>query len=271
MNSEKKLAIALTGYLTLVCFIIAVIPMQPPGRKVFVGVAIGSLFGFTILAATWTAFGPGQRLVRWTLGFLMLIAPTLSLFVSNPRTLKPVVVCQFVIVVLLLPLAALLRYQFGISLAKLDEPETMPPKMVVRQYGIKHLMILTALIAVLLSVGRVIVPFFRNFQATELPVWVFLAFSSCVMVVPILFSLLTLRNSFWPTLAIFGFSVLATWNESTLLSSLKLSGPDFFHFVWINLFTVLPVLLVAVGLRKCGYRLIGTSKVAAPNVTFDNR
>ena len=132
-------------------------------------------------------------------------------------------------------------------------------------------MILTAVIAVLLSVGRVIVPFVNTLQTNGLLTWVFLAFSSCVICVPVLFSLFTLRNSFLPTLAILGLSVLATWNEVSLLASLKLNGPDFFHFVWIDFFTVLPVLLVAAGLRQCGYRLVRESKPNMPMVETDDR
>ena len=261
MNREKNLIIAVAGYLTLVCCVIVVFPLRPPGGQHFtVGLAFGSLFGFTILPPNWIAFGPGNRMVRWPLACLMLIAVPLSLSFEAGREIGPIVLSQIAITVCLFLFAALLRFQLRIRLMKPTEPETMPLRVVVTQYGIRHLMILTAVIAVLLSVGRVIVPLLSRFRMNDLPVWAFLAFSSCVICVPILLSLLTLRNSFWPTISILGLSILATWNEVSLLASLKLRGPDFFHFVWINFFTLLPVLLVAVGLRRCGYRLIGQSK-----------
>ncbi len=261
MNREKNLIIAVAGYLTLVCCVIVVFPIRPPGGRHFtLGLAIGSLFGFTILPSIWTVFGPGIPMVRWPLACLMLIAVPLSLSFYAGREIGPIVLSQIASTVFLFLFAALLRFQFRIRLLKPTEPETMPHGVVVTQYGIRHLMIITAVIAVLLSVGRVIVPSLSRFPMNDLPIWVFLAFSSCVICVPILFSLLTLRNSFWPTLSILGLSVLATWNEVSLLASLKLRGPDFFHFVWINFFTVIPVILTAVGLRRCGYRLVGQSK-----------
>ena len=264
MNRETKLIIALFGYLTLDCFVLVLFPIRPPGGHFFVGLAIGSLLAFTILPALWSAFGPGSRIVRWPLACLTLVLVPLSLSLSAPSEMTSFLVCQTVIVVLLLLLVTLLRFLFGIRILKLGESATMKPHVAVKQYGIRDLMIITAVIAVLLSIGRMIMPFVSRLPTSnELPVWVFLAFSSCVICVPILFSLLTLRNSFLPTLALLGLSILATWNEATLLASLKLRGPDFFHFAWINFFTILPVLLAAVGLRNCGYRLVGRSNAAA--------
>jgi len=264
MNRETKLIIALFGYLTLDCFFLFLFPIRPPGGHFFVGLAIGSLFAFTILPALWTTFGPGHRIVRWPLACLLLIAVPLSLYPSARSETTSLLLGQTAIVVLLLLVVTLLQFLFGIRLLKLSESATMKPHVAVKQYGIRDLMIITAVIAVLLSIGRMIMPFLSRLPiANDLPVWMFLAFSSCVVCVPILFSLLTLRNSFLPTLALFGLSILVTWNEATLLASLKLRGPDFFHFAWINFFTLLPVLLVAIGLRKCGYRLVGRSNAAA--------
>lgn len=269
MTRETKLIIALFGYLTLDCIVLVLFPIRGPGGQFFVGLAIGSLFAFTILPSLWTAFGPGHRIVRWPLACLMLIAVPLSLAQSNSSIISPLLLGQTLIVVLLLLLAILLRFQLGIRLVTLTNSAILQSRVAVKQYGIRHLMILTTVIAVLLSVGRMIMPFLERVPANDLPVWVFLAFSSCVICVPILFSLLTLRDSFLPTLVLLGLSVLATWNEAVLLASLKLSGPDFFHFAWINVFTVLPVLLVAIGLRKCGYRLVGRSNGAAETSLHD--
>lgn len=259
MNSEKKLAIVLSGYLTLVCFVIAMFH-RSQYEHFLIGLMLGSLFGFAILAACWIAYGPGRSTVRWPLACLMLVAVPLSFAISMPGELILLLLCQIVIVVLLLLMAALIRLRFGIRLIKPTESASPQASMAVKQYGIRHLMIITTVIAVFLSVGRLTLPFVGGLQTNEFPVFLFLAFTSCVICVPFLFALLALRDSLWPTLALVALSVLATWRESTLLASLELSGPDFFHFVWINFFTVLPVLLVAVGLRKCGYRLIGVSK-----------
>lgn len=258
LNREAKLITALFGYLISVCVVIALYPPQPSGGYFFVGLAIGSLFAFTILPALWTTFGPGHRIVRWPLACLLLIALPQAIYPSARSETISLLLGQMAIVVLLLLVVMLLRFLLGIRLLRLTESSAMQPSVAVKQYGIRHLMILTTAIAVLLSVGRMIMPFLSRLPAAhDLPVWVFLAFSSCVICMPILFSLLTLRNSFLPTLVLLGLSVLVTWNEATLLASLKLRGPDFYHFAWINFFTILPIFFVAVGLRKCGYRLIG--------------
>ena len=131
MNREKKLIIALAGYLTLVCCVILVFPIRPPGQHINIGLAIGSLFGFTILPSIWIVFGPGHRMVRWPLAGLMLVAVPMSLSFYVGREIGQIVLCQIAITVFLLLLAALLRFQFAIRLLKPNEPTTMEHRVLL--------------------------------------------------------------------------------------------------------------------------------------------
>jgi hypothetical protein len=250
MTREVKVFCCLVGYVALSCAGIAIISIQAT-RHFGIGHAIGSIFAFTVIATVWAAYGPGRRLLRWPVACGLLIAAPMSLWQHSHRVIGPIFIAQAAIIGATF-CTTLFAWSLGTRLLK-PHDNALAPETGVRQYGIRHLLFMMAATAIVLAIGRMLVPLIQG--AGEWPVFVFLAFSSCVLCLPLLVSQLALKRTFLPTLLFLGLSVLATLLESSLMSSLKLRGPDFFHFVWINFFTLLPVLLLCVGLRWCGYRL----------------
>jgi hypothetical protein len=124
------------------------------------------------------------------------------------------------------------------------------------QFGIRHLMIVTSAVAILLALGRIALPMFKDVPFEGLLIFGFLAFGTCLCCIPFLLSVLSLKRCFTPTLLLFVLAGVATIGESFLFDTLKMSGPELRHFIWINFFALLPILLASMGLRLAGYRLV---------------
>jgi len=130
------------------------------------------------------------------------------------------------------------------------------------QFGIRQLMVVTTLVAVLLGAGRLLVPYFAKLFSSggwnEAPVFFFLAAAGVVMTVPLLLAALLPRFAVRSSLVIVALTILATGWELQLLQ--LVSGPspvpNFWHFLSITAFQTTWILAVVSFLRYYGYRLV---------------
>lgn len=262
MNGERILLTFVGGYVACACMTLSITGVRG-GNSLLIGLAVGSCFAFTIVAATWTVLGPGSRRVRIPLASLLLLAMPITLFVREGRD-EPLslLLCEFAIFAVVIGIGMLLRRLLRVRLRKTSAMHVeFAETSRTSQYGIRHLMILMTIVAILLAIGRLATPYFIAYSGREFLIFAFLALAVCIICLPIVFSVLALNRIFVPATITLFLAGLATLGEYNLFQSLRMSGPDWIDFVWVNTMTFLPVLLAAIGLRLCGYRLVRQLKV----------
>jgi hypothetical protein len=130
----------------------------------------------------------------------------------------------------------------------------------VRQFGLRQLMIFTAVIGILLGIGRSLVLTFMPARMTlggDTLIILFLAVAAVVMTLPLLLASLLPRLAMPATLLVLGLIVLGTLSELPMLAQFRRGpGPDLWHLVWINLFTAAWVLTFSLITRAYGYHLL---------------
>jgi hypothetical protein len=258
VNRERILLILVGGYVACACMTLSITGVRGGGNRFLIGLAVGSCFAFTIVAATWTVLGPGSRKVRIPLASLLLLAMPTTLFVREGRN-EPVslLLCELAIFAIVVGTGVLLRRLLRVRLRKSTTVQVeIAETSRTSQYGIRHLMFLTTIVAILLAIGRLATPYFIAHSGREFLVFAFLALAVCIICLPIVFSVLALNRIFVPATITMFLAGWATLGEYNLFQSLRMSGPDWIDFVWVNTLTFLPVLLASLGLRLCGYRLV---------------
>jgi hypothetical protein len=137
---------------------------------------------------------------------------------------------------------------------------TDPPQTVHdRQFGIRQVMILTGIVALVLGVSRWIVGetavFFHDTDWQGIVVFIFLTAAGIVMSLPLLIAGLLPRHSVVAVLVALFWIAVGTWIELTLVMILPTrgGGPDFWHLAFINGFQAAWVLAVVAIVRWCGY------------------
>jgi hypothetical protein len=124
-----------------------------------------------------------------------------------------------------------------------------------RQFGIRQLMILTAIVAVVLGACRwLVAATFNQFEgaANEAPVFILLAVAGIVMTLPLMMAALLPRFAWLATLVVLLLMALGTWYELPLVIMVG-GGPNIWHLTFINAFQAVWVLAVVGALRLCGY------------------
>ncbi len=205
--------------IALGAFVLAAVPIN--GRNDFVedfciGALLGTMFGQTTMAAAWTALGPAPLILRLPLSLLwvVLLLAALGLGSVVRSTPQQVVVLMAVSlatqwIVSQVPLWAL-ALGFGLRLQHRDAAEGVHSQ---KQFGIGQLMIFTAIIAVLLGLGRVLVAsgWFSLGQDQELlPVFLFLAGTVVVVTLPLVFAAFLSRYSLLAVMGTLVFIGLVT-------------------------------------------------------------
>lgn len=239
-----------------------------PPEYPIIGYLLGTMFGQATMASAWVAFGPLPLLARGalSLGWItcMFVAFILNLALhggpGEPElalTMGGCMLGQWILVQV--PLWGL---AIGYGLRVRHRSESIPVGMASMQFGIRQLMILTAIVAVLLAIGRVVISQLLQTEITrgrsEVLIFVFLAVAGVVMTLPLLLATLLPRYALPATLLVLCLILAGTWAELPLLelSYTPGNGPDFFHLLWINAFQSVWVVLVVGILRLCGYGLI---------------
>jgi hypothetical protein len=236
-------------------------------RCVKCGSMLATLFGQTTLAASWTALGPGP--LRWRLPLSLLWISSLPAAIAiNGCVHQRISVAEDAVVIGICifgqwtiaqaPLWALAIW-LGLRLHHADDPADRPDHR-ERQFGIRHLMLITVLVAVIFSIGRTMVSGSNGLSPWILEMMTlasFLALAAIVLPLPLLFAGLLPRRALPAVLAVLILIGFATAGELAIKTAVLGSThrPDLGDFVSINAFTAVTILAAAVVLRLNGYRI----------------
>lgn len=266
MNANRYLVLALLlPMLGLSWLLLAALEPDGPNQleHILIGFLLGTMFGQTTLAAAWTALGPGPLLWRLplSLGWVatLAIAFMVNLALNNHGGDSEVVLLmaacmggQWLLVQL--PLWGLAVF-YGVRLRHRSDPERTARD---HQFGIRQLMILTAIVAVVLGACRwLVAATFNQFEgaAHEAPVFIFLAVAGIAMTLPLMMAALLPRYAWLATLLALVLIVIGTWYELPLVTMVygRGGGPNIWHLTFINAFQAAWVLAIVGSLRLCGY------------------
>jgi hypothetical protein len=282
--------------LALSWFVLALFDPDRPGKAweyVGLGYLFGTIFGQTTLAGAWVAFGP----FRWH--WRLLLAPVWLVLLwacvafsiglhggpGDPLFLLLLAGClagQWILVVL--PFAGL-ALSYGVQLVHhsdgapgihqgIDQSIDQGSNPRQLQFGIRQLLILTTIVAVVLAALRALVLAFvarlSDRGMGEAPIFIFLAVAAVIMTVPLVMALLLPRWWIPATAAVLCLIGLASFWELPLLSLLpKVSGPDSGHFLFINAFTAAWIVAILGTMRFLGYGLAAADFGAAAGEKVD--
>ena len=235
---------------------------------VTLGFFFGTFFGHTTLASAWAALGPGPLRWRFPLS-LVWVAMLPTAFAAKFAIHGGRIDAELVIVIggclfgqwlmVQLPLWGL-AMAYGLRLRHVDDVDTMQD-CCERQFGIRHLMVITAIVGVIFGVGRILagsqgMSFLLDSDAL---IFVFLAVAAIMLTVPLLLAGLLPRRAIPAVLLVLILVGVATAWELTLyrvVPGIPRGGPDVLHFVGINAFTAATILAGVAVLRLNGYGLL---------------
>lgn len=227
-----------------------------PASTIGIGYLLGSLFAHTTMAAAWCAFGPAKLV--WRLPFSLLWVAALVGVIQLSFALRRESHVAMMISVSLLAQFVLLQIPLwglalGLRLHLRHYLNTAGEKKQL-QFGIVHLMVVTAISAVLLGIGRLclgLIPWNR-----DIAIFVFLAAAAVVFTLPLLLAALMNRWALLAIPALLAVIALATyWELSLMKTFISGPGPNMEHFISINAFSVGVLLLFALVVRLNGFRL----------------
>jgi hypothetical protein len=247
---------------------ILLVALQPDGgpnqlEHLIVGYLLGTMFGQATLASAWMALGPAPLLWRLplSLGWIAVLSVAFMISIAVHGHGGDIEIALVMAACLggiwLLVQAPLwgLAVGYGVRLRhRSDPPETNRE----RQFGIRQLMILTAIVAVVLGAGRWIAGaaavHFRG-DWDEIAVFAFLTVAGIVMTLPLLLAALLPRFAWLASAVVLGLIAIGTWYELPLIMMIggRGGGPDIWHLTFINAFQALSILAVTFVVRICGY------------------
>jgi hypothetical protein len=247
---------------------ISLLDPDPPGRlgeQIGLGFFFGTMFSHATLASAWTAFGPGPLVWRlplslaWVLSMPVAIGINVGLNGGPDEAAVVVGGCllgQWFLVQL--PLWGL-AMGYGLRLRHWSDVSTVTDAR-ERQFGIRQLMIITAIVGVIFGIGRILVVNLghRLNVDGEVAFFAFLAIAAIVITLPVLLASLLPRLALPATLlalVLIGFAT--AWELPMFLGTGagRRGGPDAMHFVWINGVTTAWLLALVAVVRLNGYRL----------------
>jgi len=269
MKPHNRLLVAILPILVVNWFIMALVEPEGPKAWEYVGLGnlIGSCFAHPTLAAAWCAWGPGS--LRWRLPLSLLWVATVPLGLGlnvgmhggGPDdvifTIGACVLAQWLLVQAPLWCIAVM---FGVALRQRGE-FSAPLQAKDLQFGIRQLLILTAIVAVVLGSGRLLLAWLGtrfDGMSGDTPIFIFLAVAAVAMTLPLLIAALLPQYAVPATLGVLVVIALATCGEYPLermMTGSRGGGPDVWHFAWINAFQAFWVLAVVIAVRACGYGL----------------
>jgi uncharacterized membrane protein YidH (DUF202 family) len=258
--------------LALSWVVLALFEPDGPGRAweyIGLGYLFGTLFGQTTLAAAWAAFGPLPWFWRlagaplWLLTLWASLVSNISLHGGPSDAWIIVLLGGCLVGQWLLVLVPLVGIALGHRVQLQHQHDVAAREAAARprlQFGIRQLMILTAIVAVALGALRWLVLSLAvrlgERGMGEAPVFIFLAVAAVVMTLPLVMALLLPRWWIPAAAAVLVFAGLATFWETTLLALLpRTPGPDMGHFIFINAFTAAWIVVIVGVLRLFGYHL----------------
>src|SRR5262245_1140284 len=243
MNPARFLTLAAIGAILGVSWIALAIfnPNSGSGPVEYaaLGYLFGTMFGQTTLAAAWTALGPFRWYMRLVLALLWIaiVWVCLSINIATGRgpeqmllLLAACMLGQWMIVQMPLWGLALgyrLHLQHRSEIRDTPSPDGLPRQL---QFGIRQLLILTTIVAIVLAALRAlvlaIVSRLDDNGMGEGAIFIFLAVAAIVTTLPLVIAALLPRFALPATLVILVLIALATLWELPLLSLLpKTAGP----------------------------------------------
>jgi len=250
--------------------LLAVVPLAPSGNPIeslAIQVLGGTVFGQTAVAAAWAAFGPMP--FRWRLPFSLgwLAILTLVNAINEWLNRQSPGDCVFVGVLLLCQWLLLqfplwgIAVGFGVQLRHADEIGS-GEHPIQRQFGIRQLMLLTAVVGVLFGVGRIAIPYlFREFVLLPIvaPVIAFLIVAEVVMTLPLVVAALLRRHAVIGVLLALTLIGAITACELPLLKMVVSGGSaNVQEIIALNVGTATATLALLTIVRLNGYSLVTT-------------
>lgn len=226
------------------------------------GIFWGTMFGQTTLAAAWSAFGPAPLIIRlpfslvWVLMHPVALALHLYLNGGPVAFAIPIGACLFGKWLLLqFPLWGLV---FGMGLSLRHNDDLIQPNQEHLQFTIRQLIAITAIVGVMLGVGRLLLPILARNQG-DYVFWGLLCAADAVLTLPLVLAALLRRFTIPGVLLTLVLISTATFWEVPLLKSLESTtsvSPNV--LVAMNVGAALVMLPVLWAVRLNGYSLATT-------------
>jgi len=231
----------------------------PFGPEVPSGVFWGIMCGQTTAAAAWCAFGPARLAWRlpasliWITALLAIDAFTRRHYLgaaSHSISVGMEVLGQWLLIQLLLWVLVSAR---GVQLRYRDDSDTeIEPR--TRQFGIRQLMVATAIVGVAFGVGRFVVTSLDIQLDVKSASLVFFVIANVIITLPLLVASLLPQRAFPLTVLTLLLVGLVTGWEAPLF--LGVTGYDAKGLlVWSNIAACAWILAMAVVVRLSDYRL----------------
>jgi len=159
-----------------------------------------------------------------------------------------------------------IKWAFGVELRHVeDAAQGYDPSQ--RQFGIRQLMTITAIVGVALGIGRLIIPPLiaeMQLPSGDLPVFAFLVVAEVVLTLPLVLAALLHRFAIGGVLVAVVFVAVVTFGEVPLMQLLSAGpGPQTMDFVALNAVASALILLVLSVVRLSGYSLATIQKTSA--------
>lgn len=229
------------------------------------GIVFATAFGQTTLAATWTALGPSRLIWRFSLSLIWIGLLTIALVIQFGGGPYSVMETGLVFGTCLLGQWFLLQLPLwglaiGFSL-RLGHRDEVQPSRDRRdwQFGIHHLLLLTASVGVVLGAGRFIaIRSGQNINAlidNSRPLAI-LAMAAAVLTLPLTLAAILAKRAAPVVLLVLLLIGLATVWEASLFNFFDpRARTETEDFVWINVGMAVWILAFALAARVSGYRL----------------
>ena len=256
MTSRSNIVIAVAGLLFLANWLsLALFDIEGGGvpETLWIGYICGSLFGQTTLAAAWAAYGPGRPSFRIpnSLLWVTLLAVAVGINgASQGQDIDGAIVvgtCLFGQWLLLLIVFWGIARVFQVQLQRANEgsggTETRP-----WQFGIRHLLVLTATTGAILGVTRLIAGNITELVRSVDP-FVSIMLGAVLLTWPLVFATLVRRYAWLGILICLLLISVLTAFEPLFLNAGSLSD----HFISVNAFTSAVVVFGTLAMRTNGY------------------
>ena len=241
-------------------------PQNPFFYALIVGLFGGTTYGYTTLAAAWSAFGPGLLFVRLPLSLLWMAMLPVAILIHLAVNGAPIgLAIPFGIGMLgqWLLLQCLfwgLALGWGLRLQHCDDGGQQSGQVPL-QFTIRQLLVVTAVAGVVFGIGRLAIPALIQSYG-GLSIFVLLAAAEVVLTVPLVFAALLRRFTIPGILLTLLLLSTATLWEMPLLALDRGASIEVRSLIAMNVGTALIMLVVLIFVRLNGYSLVTTRSAA---------
>jgi hypothetical protein len=268
VNPYVQLAWRAVPVIGLCWLLIAFISLDHPAvllQALTLGSFAGTMYGQTTLAAAWAVLGPGPFTVRlagslaWV--FMLPMAASLNAVLDRGPPLAAVIMLgayffgQWLLLQFMLwPLSI----GFGLHVQHLSEQGDSSGRS-HRQFGIRQLIIVTAIVAVFLGIGRFAFSFANQqsvLVSADSIAFLLMAVAAGLMTVPLVLAALLKRHAGRAVIVMLVVTGLMAVIESPLFRLVQAGiRPSTLHFLARNFVSAAVVLAVMATVRSSGFRL----------------